>query len=236
MNMSLISFSFLLLLIMTLIPSLLIVPVIYAASQSKGRTLPVPNDILTPPNQAPVNSLSRSQIASGLELPKNLIVPPSCSSGSGSSSGGSSGGCPPIVGTDGPDIIIATGVANAIIYGIEGNDVIQCGTGNCKIYAGVGNNMMVSGASSTAQLYGGSGNNIFIGGGGDTLMVGGNGNDQLYAGSGNDIMIGGGGANYFDCGTSGNGVVLDFNAKNGDTKAGNCKYLITINTGVPALP
>ena len=94
---------------MTLIPSLLIVPVIYAASQSKGRTLPVPNDILTPPNQAPVNSLSRSQIASGLELPKNLIIPPSCSSGGGSSSSSSSGGCPPIVGTNGPDIIIATG-------------------------------------------------------------------------------------------------------------------------------
>ena len=42
--------------------------------------------------------------------------------------------------------------------------------------------------------------------------------------------------NYFDCGANGNGVVRDFNAKNGDTKAGNCKYAITVNTGVPALP
>jgi hypothetical protein len=29
---------------------------------------------------------------------------------------------------------------------------------------------------------------------------------------------------------------LDFNAKNGDTKAGNCKYIVTVKTGVPPLP
>jgi Ca2+-binding RTX toxin-like protein len=97
----------------------------------------------------------------------------------------------------------------------------------------------MSGPSTSAQLYGGSGgylrpgNNIFIGGGGVTLMVGGNGNDQFYAGSnrlfsgGNDIMIGGSGANYFDCGPNGNGVILDFNPAKGDTKASNCKFVIT---------
>ena len=64
-------------------------------------------------------------------------------------------------------------------------------------------------------------------------MVGGNGNDQFYAGSnrlfsgGNDIMIGGSGANYFDCGPNGNGVILDFNPAKGDTKAPNCKFVIT---------
>jgi Ca2+-binding RTX toxin-like protein len=67
-------------------------------------------------------------------------------------------------------------------------------------------------------------------------MVGGKGDDQLYAGSGNDILIGGGGSNYFDCGANGNAVILDFNAKNGDTKASNCKYTITVKTGVPPLP
>jgi len=78
--------------------------------------------------------------------------------------------------------------------------------------------------------------NIFIGGFGDTLMVGGKGNDQFYAGSSHDVMIGGGGANYFDCGPNGNGVILDFNAKNGDTKAGNCKFVITVPTGVQTPP
>jgi Ca2+-binding RTX toxin-like protein len=96
--------------------------------------------------------------------------------------------------------------------------------------------VLISGSSSSAQLYGGSGNNIFIGGAGDTLMVGGKGNDQFYAGSSHDVMIGGGGANYFDCGPNGNGVILDFNAKNGDTKASNCKFVITVPTGVQTPP
>jgi hypothetical protein len=88
----------------------------------------------------------------------------------------------------------------------------------------------MSGPSTSAHLYGGPGNNIFIGGGGVTLMVGGDGIDQFYAGSnrmfsgGNDI---GSGAKYFDCGTNGNIVILDFNPAKGDTKASNCKFAIT---------
>ncbi len=196
-----------------------------------GRTLPVTKNPLIPPNQAPITALTRAQIAAGLELPKNLIVAtcPPQSTGGGT-------GCPPVVGTNGDDLIIAAAVTSASIYGIAGNDVLQCGSGNCKVYAGPGDNVMMASSSTTAQLYGGFGSNMFIGGTGDTLMVGGKGNDQFYAGSGHDIMIGGGGRNYFDCGTSGNGVILDFNAKNGDTKAGNCKYVITVKTGVPALP
>jgi hypothetical protein len=73
---------------------------------------------------------------------------------------------------------------------------------------------------------------VFIGGG-VTLMVGGDGNDQFYARSnrmfsgGNDIMIVGSGAKYFNCGTNGNRVILDFNPAKGDTKASNCKFVIT---------
>jgi RTX calcium-binding nonapeptide repeat (4 copies) len=205
----------------------------------------------------------KGQIALDLDLPTNLISPtPSCSAGKasggaasntmgistryginnydtsnrGSGSSNRNGGCPKIIGTNGPDIIIASAVPGAQIYGLAGNDVIQCGTGNCKVYSGPGDNIMMSSSSTTAQLYGGSGNNVFIGSGGDTFMVGGKGNDQFYGGSGHDVMIGGGGANYFDCGSNGNGVILDFNAKNGDTKAPNCKFSITVNTGVPALP
>jgi Ca2+-binding RTX toxin-like protein len=213
------------------------------------------------PHRSPV--ASKGQIALDLDLPKNLISPtPSCpaskasggtasntmgistryginnydSSNSRSGSTNKNGGCPKIVGTNGPDIIIASAVPGAQIYGLAGNDVIQCGTGNCKVYSGPGDNIMESSSSTTAQLYGGSGNNVFIGSGGDTLMVGGKGDDQFYAGSGHDVMIGGGGANYFDCGSNGNGVILDFNAKNGDTKAPNCKFSITVNTRVPPLP
>ncbi|HEY6534280.1 MAG TPA: calcium-binding protein [Candidatus Nitrosocosmicus sp.] len=198
-----------------------------------GRTLPVPSNPLTPPNQAPVTALTRSLIAAGLELPKNLIVP-TCPQDTTTSSQGT--GCPPIVGTIGPDIIIASAVQDATIFGISGNDVIQCGTGNCKVYGGTGDNIMMAGSSTTSQLFGGAGDNTFIGGTGDALMVGGKGNDQFYAGTGHDIMIGGGGRNYFDCGTDGNGVILDFNAKNGDTKASDCKFIVTVKTGIPNLP
>jgi hypothetical protein len=168
-------------------------------------------------------------VAPFLNIPKNLIVPQPCLLNI----------CPVIIGTQRGDIIIATAVNNARILGLGGNDIIECGIGNCNVFTAFGNNVLMSGQSASAHLFAGSGgywrpgNNIFIGGGGETLMVGGNGNDQFYAGSnnlfdgGNDIMIGGSGANYFDCGPNGNGVILDFNPAKGDTKAPNCKYVIT---------
>jgi hypothetical protein len=175
-------------------------------------------------------------IAPFLNIPKNLIAP-ICASEINTTTANVV--CPPIIGTQRGDIIIATGVNNARIFGLGGNDVIECGTGNCNVFTAFGNNILMSGSAYTAHLFAGSGgyfrpgNNIFIGAGGETLMVGGNGNDQFYAGSnnlfdgGNDIMIGGSGANYFDCGPNGNGVILDFNPAKGDTKAPNCKYVIT---------
>ena len=199
----------------------------------KGRSIPIPNNPLTPPNQSPVTSLSRNRIASGLNLPKNLIVP-TCPGPSSTST--VSNTCPPIIGTNGPDIIIATEVPGATIYALESNDVIQCGPGDCIVYGGPGDNVLMSSSSSVAKLFGGSGNNVFIGSGGDSLMVGGKGDDQFYSGTGHDVMIGGGGTNYFDCGPNGNGIILDFNPKNGDTKAPNCKYTISSNTGVVPFP
>jgi hypothetical protein len=168
-------------------------------------------------------------VAPFLNIPKNLIVPPLCQLEI----------CPTIVGTQRGDIIIATAVNDARIFGLGGNDIVECGFGNCDVFTAFGNNVLMSGPSFSAHLFAGSGgflrpgNNIFIGGGGETLMVGGNGNDQFFAGSNNlfdgggDIMIGGSGANYFDCGPNGNGVILDFNPAKGDTKAPNCKFVIT---------
>jgi hypothetical protein len=52
-------------------------------------------------------------------------------------------------------------------------------------------------------------------------------------------MIGGSGANYFDCGPNDNRVILDFNPAKGDTKAPNCKFVITVpytNIFGPGLP
>ena len=91
---------------------------------------------------------------------------------------------------------------------------------------------MTSQTTDNNRLYGGLGNNIFIGGIGSTLMVGGKaGNDQFYGGTGHDVMMGGRGANYFDCGLNGNGLILNFNPAKGDTKAPNCKFVITVHPG-----
>jgi Ca2+-binding RTX toxin-like protein len=69
-------------------------------------------------------------------------------------------------------------------------------------------------------------------------MVGGKvGNDQYYGGTGHDVMIGGRGANYFDCGLNGNALILNFNPAKGDTKAPNCKFVITVSgPGYPGSP
>jgi hypothetical protein len=201
----------------------------------KGKSIDIPDNPLTPPNQNPVTSLSRNRIASGLEFPKNLIVPSCPGAGTTSISTGTTS-CPPVIGTNKEDIIIATEVPSATIYALEGNDVIQCGAGDCITYSGPGDNVMMASSSNTAKLFGGSGNNVFIGSAGNSLMVGGKGDDQFYAGTGNDVMIGGGGTNFFDCGPNGNAVILDFDPKNGDTKAPNCKYTISASTGVVPLP
>jgi hypothetical protein len=191
-------------------------------SANASHRLHISSNLFTPRNQ--LQSVPKGQsIPQGLNVPKNLIVGPQCTQQ-----------CPPLIGTQQDDIIIATSVTDATIYGLGGNDFIQCGLGACKAFSGPGDNVLVAGLSESdnSKLYGGSGNNIFIGGLGSALMVGGKGNDQFYAGSGHDVMIGGGGANYFDCGINGAGVILDFNPGNGDTKASNCKYVITVHTNV----
>ena len=184
--------------------------------------LQIPDHLFTPPNQGTIQNLQN--VIPGLNIPSNLIVTPSCTAS-----------CPPIIGTLRGAVIIATATFDASIYGVGGNNVLQCGQGSCKAVAGPGNNVLLASTSQTTdnnRLYGGSGNNIFIGGIGSTLMVGGKqGNDQFYGGTGHDVMIGGGGANYFDCGLNGNGVILNFNAAKGDTKAPNCKFVITVHGG-----
>ena len=99
-----------------------------------------------------------------LNIPKNLIVPETCLRNV----------CPTIIGTQRGDIIIANAVNNARIFGLGGNDIIEC----CNVFTGFGNNVLMSGPSTSAHLYGGSGgylcpgNNIFIGGGGVTRWAG----------------------------------------------------------------
>src|SRR5919204_4805667 len=78
--------------------SLIMVPYADARNKNvKGSAIPIPDDPITPPNQNPVTSLSRNRIASGLELPKNLIAQ-TCPGAGTIQAGGQ--GCPPVVGTN----------------------------------------------------------------------------------------------------------------------------------------
>jgi hypothetical protein len=188
--------------------------------------LRIPDQLFTPPNQGTIQDLQN--VIPGLNIPSNLIVTPSCTVN-----------CPPFIGTQRGAAIIATSTFDASLYGVGGNNILQCGQGACKAVAGPGNNVLLSSTSQTTdnnRLYGGAGNNIFIGGIGSTLMVGGKvGNDQFYGGTGHDVMIGGRGANYFDCGLNGNALILNFNPAKGDTKAPDCKFVIsaTSNNNYP---
>jgi Ca2+-binding RTX toxin-like protein len=203
-----------------------LIAVLPTMSANASHRLHISSNLFTPPNQ--LQHVPKGQaLPSGLNPPKNLIVGPDCTRQ-----------CPPLIGTQQDDIIIATSVTDATIYGLGGNDFIHCGIGSCKAFAGPGDNVVVAGLldTDTSKLYGGSGNNIFIGGTGSALMVGGSGNDQFFAGTGHDVMIGEGGANYFDCGLSGTGIILDFNPAQGDTKASNCKFVITANSNANRNP
>jgi RTX toxins and related Ca2+-binding proteins len=210
--------------------SLSILPSADAVGTSKslglGSMLPIPNDLIKPPNQKyaiPSNAIS------GSDIPKNLIVGSSCVND-----------CPTI-GTNKDDIIYGVPVADVTIYGLKGNDVIAGGSGNTKLYGGDGNDE-INGAAGNALIAGGEGDDVLFGGTGTNTLIGGPGNDQLYAGASSDTLIGGPGADYFNCGTQtaaggspSSAVVLDFNPIDGDTKSTNCKYVFT-QSQVPAAP
>jgi hypothetical protein len=214
---------------MLLVNSKLALPLASASGKRSGigSMLPIPKDLITPPNQSP--SLP-SNAVKGSDIPKNLITGPSCSSS-----------CPQIVGTNKDDIIYGVFVTDSTIYGLKGDDVISGGSGNTKLYGADGNDEINAG-SGNAQMYGGNGDDVLIGGSGTNLIVGGPGNDQLYAGTSSDTLIGGSGADFFNCGTqTGSGglpssaVILDFDPTEGDTKSPNCKYVFT-QSGAPAVP
>jgi Ca2+-binding RTX toxin-like protein len=192
-----------------------------------GNRLPIPKDLITPPNEEfplPSNAIS------GSDIPKNMIVGPSCVSG-----------CPTIIGSNNDDIIYGVPVTDVTIYGLKGDDYIIGGSGNTKLYGGDGNDN-INADVGNALMVGGNGDDVLVGGTGNSVLVGGPGNDQLFAGTGTDTLIGGPGADFFNCGSqTGTGgsassaVILDFNPSEGDTKSTNCKYVFTQGSA-PATP
>ncbi|QLG90545.1 retention module-containing protein [Pseudomonas yamanorum] len=80
-----------------------------------------------------------------------------------------------------------------------------------------GNDTLLGGSGDDI-LFGQGGNDYLDGGKGNDILLGGTGNDTLIGGQGNDILIGGSGADTFiwKAGDTGNDVIKDFKASEGD--------------------
>ncbi|TPG91344.1 tandem-95 repeat protein [Pseudomonas caspiana] len=87
-------------------------------------------------------------------------------------------------------------------------DVSGAHDGNDSLLGGAGNDI----------LFGQGGNDLLDAGKGNDILLGGSGNDSLMGGQGNDILIGGSGADTFvwKAGDTGNDVIKDFKASEGD--------------------
>ncbi|WP_447795695.1 LapA family giant adhesin [Pseudomonas moraviensis] len=80
-----------------------------------------------------------------------------------------------------------------------------------------GNDTLLGGAGNDI-LFGSGGNDLLDGGKGNDILLGGSGKDTLIGGQGNDILIGGSGGDTFvwKSGDTGNDVIKDFKASEGD--------------------
>jgi Ca2+-binding RTX toxin-like protein len=112
---------------------------------------------------------------------------------------------PPIIGTDGDDILLGTACDDQIDGG-DGNDRIDSNEGDDIIYGGCGDDRIVSGDGDDI-VYGGAGNDVLWGGIGNDVLSGGDGNDRLFGGLGNDILRGGSGNDRL-FGDQGNDVLV----------------------------
>jgi hypothetical protein len=137
------------------------------------------------------------------------------------------------IGTEEGDVIIGCShlepqcSKGSFLFGLEGDDSLQGSTADDWIF-GDGGNDELTGADGNDKLFGGSGKDILQGGFGSDFLFGGPGNDELYSGPGDDVLIGGKGSDYFDCG-DGYDTIIDFEPRNGDTKAENCEITLTHN-------
>lgn len=101
-----------------------------------------------------------------------------------------------------------------IVYGGDGNDLLDGGNGNDVLVGGKGNDVLVGGngddqldgGDGKDQLDGGNGNDVVAGGNGNDVLLGGNGDDLLDGGDGDDIITGGNGADVL-YGGAGNDVM-----------------------------
>lgn len=137
----------------------------------------------------------------------------------------------PCVGTEDDDIIYADPTTNEIVA-LRGNDIVFANSGDTRIYGGKDDDLLIAGLGNDL-VDGGPNDDVLLAGPGSDLLVGGKGNDKLFNGAGTAVMYGGKGANHFDCSISALGlarsIVMDYNPSKGDTIAGSCKIVNTLD-------
>ena len=106
-------------------------------------------------------------------------------------------GASTITGTQGADVIVATGSKKHKIKGLGGNDRICSAKGSDTISGGAGNDIIFA-AAGNDTITGDSGNDVINGDAGNDSMVGGTGNDVLAGGLGDDSLDGGSGSDDLD--------------------------------------
>jgi hypothetical protein len=106
-----------------------------------------------------------------------------------------------IIGTNGPDRITGTNIADRII-GLGGNDKLDGGRGNDCIEGRSGGDTM-SGGLGNDKIYGSTGNDHLNGGPDTDYLSGGSGNDTINASFGRDRTFGGSGVDFINIATAG---------------------------------
>jgi Ca2+-binding RTX toxin-like protein len=95
---------------------------------------------------------------------------------------------PPIIGTQGDDILVGTNCADDV-DGRDGNDNIDTRSGNDTVNGGNGNDHIITG-SGNDLIFAGTGDDIVLAGLGDDQVFGGSGNDRLFGEEGRDTIFG----------------------------------------------
>jgi Ca2+-binding RTX toxin-like protein len=179
-----------------------------------------------PPRTRPAVLLLGVAVAAAILLPAGADARPTCR-----------GQRADIVGTAGPDAIVApkhgkqvivTGEGDDVIVGDRNADVICSGDGNDKIYAGDGKDYVDAGAGDDYVdtgngrgrdvVRGGDGNDMIVSGAYPDNLFGDAGDDAIFGETGRDVIWGGEGNDWLDGGPGSDHV---FGEPGNDTIMGN---------------
>jgi Ca2+-binding RTX toxin-like protein len=117
-------------------------------------------------------------------------------SGSLADFGAASIGSGTVTGTNGPDVLIATG-GDATLRGEWGNDTLLGGDGDDSLEGG---RISLIQQSDDNLLFGGQGDDTLRGAFGSDTLIGGEGNDWLIPSAGTNLLIGGPGVDTLEFG------------------------------------